>query len=104
MATEAVLVRRIMRELAARYPSAWQFKVVGNPYQMIGVPDILLCVSGRFVGLEVKNPWPGETPEAARARTTPVQRSQIAKIVAAGGTAAVVVSVEEALDAVAGAL
>lgn len=95
--SEAVLVGHIIEAVSKRYPSAWIFKVVGSPYQMTGVPDLLFCIEGRFIGTEVKNPRAGESREAALSRTTPTQRVQIRRINAAGGTAGTVVSVPEAL-------
>jgi hypothetical protein len=98
---ESILVGSIARAIHAHYPEAWIFKVAGGPYQVAGVPDLLVCVRGLMVGLEVKNPQPGETPEHARNRATPGQRIQIERINRAGGVADVVVSVAEALGVLA---
>jgi len=35
---------------------AWVFKVHGHLGQRAGVPDILACLNGRFIGIEVKAP------------------------------------------------
>lgn len=35
-------------------PNAWHFKHWAGPYSKVGVPDIIGCVNGRFVGIEVK--------------------------------------------------
>lgn len=32
----------------------WWFKVHGSNWQKPGIPDILMCCNGRFVGLEMK--------------------------------------------------
>lgn len=101
---EAGLVSAIMDAVKKRYGGAWVFKTVGNPYQMAGVPDLLLSVEGKAIGLEVKFQRPGESEEHARGRTTQQQMEQIRRINASGGYAATVISVEEALDAVAEAL
>lgn len=37
------------------------YKVHGNPYQIAGLPDLIYCISGRFVGIEVKLPGKGPT-------------------------------------------
>jgi hypothetical protein len=95
---ESILVGAIARAVHAHYPEAWIFKVAGGPYQVAGVPDLLVCIRGLMVGLEVKNQQPGETVEHARSRATPGQLVQIERITRAGGVAAVVVSVQEALD------
>lgn len=47
-------------------------------YAQAGVPDILACIQGRFVGIEVKKP--GETPK-------PIQMAFLKAIRAAGGIA-----------------
>ena len=31
------------------------FKVHGSSFMLPGIPDIIACVNGRFVGIEVKN-------------------------------------------------
>lgn len=67
---------------------------------MPGVPDLLMCVDGLFIGMEVKFPRPGESVEHARARATSQQRQQIRLINNAGGMAGVVTSVAEAVDLV----
>lgn len=36
--------------------SCWFVKFFANAYTKIGVPDILACVNGWFVGIEVKAP------------------------------------------------
>ncbi|MDL2207052.1 VRR-NUC domain-containing protein, partial [Eubacteriales bacterium OttesenSCG-928-N13] len=61
-------------------------------FQGAGLPDILAIapVSGRLVGIEVKRPKVG--------RLTELQKSQLARIEAAGGVAGVATSVEEALS------
>ena len=51
-----------------------------------GVPDVLACVRGRFVAVEVKGR--GDTLK-------PIQAAQIERIKAAGGRAFVVESVQE---------
>lgn len=32
----------------------WYFKVHGGAFQKTGVPDIIACVKGKFVAIEVK--------------------------------------------------
>jgi hypothetical protein len=95
---EAGLLQAVVRAVHKQHPTAWQFKVVGSPYQMAGVPDLLLCVDGLLVGLELKFQRPSESLDHALARTTPQQRVQIARINAAGGIAGTVTTVKDALD------
>jgi hypothetical protein len=97
MATEAGLVSRIVKAIKREYPLAWVFNVHGSPYQEGGIPDLLVCIDGYLLGLEVKHIKPGESREHALDRTTPLQRVKIARINAARGTADVVTSVEEAM-------
>lgn len=56
-----------------------------------GTADIIGCVGGRFVGIEVKQPGKDQTD---------VQRLWQAKVEAAGGLYAVVYSVREAVEVV----
>lgn len=35
-------------------PSTWFFKVWGGGFQQAGIPDIIACVNGYFVAIEVK--------------------------------------------------
>jgi hypothetical protein len=94
---EAGLVMDIVKAVKKQYPGTWVFKVVGSPYQMTGVPDLILCVDGLFVALEVKFIHAGESHDHAISRASPGQRRQISDINKAGGVAAVVTSVDEAL-------
>ena len=84
---ETLLVQRIIKAL--RHEGAFVLKVHGGPYQVAGVPDLLCCVRGRLIGLEVK---------VGSNNATPLQEKTMADIRAAGGIAAVVRSVEEALE------
>jgi hypothetical protein len=105
MATsEAGVVGAIWRAIVKEHPDVWMFKTVGNPYQMSGVPDLLVGVAGLLVGLEVKFQRPGESREHALSRATPIQVAQIKKMRAAGCVADVVLDADEALRLVAYAL
>ena len=97
---EKRLQAQIERALLARWPSSWVFHPVGGPFQMVGVPDLVMCVDGFFIALEIKHQKPGESELHARERTTLVQRNQIRKINAAGGVARTVISAEEAIAVV----
>lgn len=66
--------------------------------QMVGVPDLIFCIHGLFIGAEVKHQKPGESVAGARGRATAGQQVQIARINNAGGMSGVVISVEETLD------
>lgn len=65
----------------------WYIKVQGgsnNPSS--GVPDLLACVHGKFIGIEVKTP---------NGQTTKIQDYQIDQINKSGGIALVVTSLEQ---------
>ena len=55
-----------------------------------GTPDLLACVDGKFVALEVKRPSGGVV--------SPLQKHHIEKINGAGGVAGVVRSVKDVED------
>jgi hypothetical protein len=86
---ESRLSRRIMDELTKR--GAFCFKHHGSEFSTAGIPDIIVCVEGKFFGLETKMP-------DKRSNSSTVQKFVAEKIRRAGGTAQVVCSVNEALE------
>lgn len=104
MSSEAQLVDAVRRAIYARWPSALVLKIHGSPYQPAGIPDLLVCVEGRFVGIELKDQKPGETLGHAVGRTSRVQWAMIGKIMRAGGTAGVATDIETAVQIVNDAL
>jgi hypothetical protein len=84
---EAPITKKIQRKLKAM--GAFQYKTHGAADQRRGLPDIICCYQGYFVGLEVKRPG---------RRATPLQAFTLEQIRQAGGIAGVVHSVEEALE------
>lgn len=91
---ESKLSRLIMEEL--RLEGWFCFKVHGNEYTMSGLPDVMVCAEGFFLGLETKNPE-DRNKEDAHVRN---QKRVQAKIRAAGGQSTVVCSPEEAVQVV----
>ena len=87
--TERAIVDAILRDLKAR--GVWVTKTYGSQLRR-GLPDLICCVRGRFVGLEVKRP--GRT-------ATPLQEEELRRITSAGGTARVVFSVADVAEIVA---
>ena len=82
---EGRLVKRIQQMLARK--GAVGFKIHGGDnYQERGIPDILCCYCGKFVGIECKQP--GEPLSAA-------QKYQLHRIEEAGGIAIVAESLED---------
>ena len=89
---EASIVNAIQRFLKT-VPRCFTWKTHGGVYGTAGIPDIIACVDGRFFAFEVKT---------ASGKATQLQQATIRKILAAGGTALVVRSVDEVRDALRG--
>lgn len=66
---------------------SYYLKVHGSAFQPAGTPDILACINGRFVGIEVKKPKGGVVSE--------LQKFKIKQIQNAGGVAFVARSVKD---------
>lgn len=78
---------------ALRLEGWFCFKVHGSEHMMAGLPDIIVCAEGRFIGLETKMPL-------KRAETSSRQVFVHALISEAGGLATVVCSPGEAVEVV----
>ena len=85
---ETALVRKIIKALRER--GVYAVKVHQGGYGMVGVPDVLACVSGTFVALEVK---------VGSRQATQAQSWHIDAVRSSNGVAAVVRSEDEALAA-----
>lgn len=83
---ERDLIAGIRRYLSSLGSDAFYFKEHGGAYGSSGVPDIVCCYQGRFLGLEAKLPG---------GRLTELQKRAIDKINRAGGIARRVESVED---------
>ncbi len=81
---ETRLTDRLKKRLRER--GAWFEKQHGSSYSTAGVPDLLVCYRGIFVGVEVK--MPGK-------KATTLQLYQGKKIEEAGGIFGVVHDVDE---------
>ena len=92
--SEANLVRRIIKALKEKYPEDVWWKIHTGLYQERGIPDIIGCHRGRFIGMEVK------LPENKKGLTK-YQERQLHLIHKAGGYATSVTSVKEALQKIA---
>lgn len=88
---EAKLSRKIMD--AIRLEGYFCFKVHGSEFMMAGLPDIIVCAEGQFIGLETKMPQ-------SRGNVSPRQSLVHSQIEHAGGTAKVVCSPQEALNVI----
>ena len=82
---ETDIVKAILRYLKT-VDQCFCWKEHGGMYGTAGIPDIICCYQGRFYGFEVKT---------EKGRPTELQKAMIRKINRAGGTAAVVRSVDD---------
>ena len=89
---EKDIVAAIRRYLATLGEDVFFWKEHGGAYGTSGVPDIICCYRGRFLGLEAKLPG---------GRLTPLQRRALEKINRAGGIARRVESVDDVRDVIA---
>ena len=83
---ERDIVTAIRKYLASLGSDVFFWKEHGSVYGTNGVPDIICCYKGRFLGLECKLPG---------GRLTKLQKRTIEKINRAGGIACQVESVED---------
>ena len=83
---ERDIVTAIRKYLASLGSDVFFWKEHGSVYGTNGVPDIICCYKGRFLGLECKLPG---------GRLTKLQKRTIEKINRAGGVACRVESVED---------
>lgn len=83
---ERDVVAAIKKYLSSLGGDVFFWKEHGGPYGTSGVPDIICCYRGRFLGLEVKLP---------SGKLTELQKRAIEKINRAGGIACRVESVED---------
>lgn len=90
---ESAITAEIQKYLK-KLPDWWGFKVQGGGAQLKGVPDIIGCYRGFFVGFEVKRPVVGQVSE--------IQKHRIEQIRAAGGHAFVVYGLDDVKKALEG--
>lgn len=80
---ESALTAKMARRMRDR--GAWARKIAGGPTQS-GLPDVLACYRGHFIGLEVKMP-------GKENRVTVLQQETLESMRASGGVTAVVTTV-----------
>ena len=87
--SEAALRLAIVKEITRRYPLAWVY----HPSDRFrtAIPDLLICLNGKFLAIEVKLPWTFPTK---------LQDIVLQNIRHAGGRAWVIRRMEELRDAV----
>lgn len=87
-------VDEYLQGLAKRRAPVWFFKVAGGPFQKVGIPDFIGCVSGMFVAIELKH------PTDQNSKPSRIQRYVAGLIIRAGGQFFVCRSVESVKDAI----
>jgi hypothetical protein len=88
---ETRIVKKIMIAVREKYPHGYLRKIHGNAFQHAGIPDIVGCIQGHFVGLEVKT---------TSGRVSKIQELEGLEIVEAKGIYGVVTDAEEALQTI----
>ena len=83
---ERDIVAGIRKYLHSLGEDVFFWKEHGGPYGTNGVPDIICCYKGRFLGLEVKRPG---------GKLTELQKRTLDRINTAGGIARRVDSVDD---------
>lgn len=87
---ESDLIRKISEYLKT-VPNLFFWKEHGGMYGTAGIPDLIVCYKGRFIGLECK---------VGKNKPTVLQAVTVKQIINAGGCAAVVRTVEEVREIV----
>ena len=86
MTPEAKIKKQIKSYLIKTYPDSIFFFPASNRYSQIGVSDLIGCIDGKFIAIEVKTNV---------GRVTEMQRRFIDSVLKAGGVAGVCRSVED---------
>lgn len=87
--SESALVAKIKTYLKSK--GAYVEKIWGGGFQSAGIPDLIACYKGRFLGIEVKVGSNGPSE---------IQLAKIALIKKAGGIGIVVWSLQEVIDVI----
>jgi hypothetical protein len=88
---EATLSRKIRLALQKEFPGSYWAKIAGGPHQRKGLPDIVGCVHGQFIGIEVKLP----SRRHEKGAVTEIQQDTLNMIYNAGGCSFVAYDVQE---------
>ena len=83
---ETKLSTQVLSRLRAE--GGWWVKIHGGPFQAAGIPDIIGCWQGRFIGIELK--IPGEKP-------TGLQEKVLNALYSSGARVGIAYTVKEAL-------
>ncbi len=83
---ESTIVARIMKAIRQRYPTAYVRKISDRFTR--GIPDIVACVRGHAIFIEVKKPG---------GKLSAIQRKELREIDKAAGHACVAASVDDVM-------
>lgn len=86
---EKALENKIKKHLESK--GYWFIKVHGSSIGKSGIPDIIACIEGVFVALEIKNP-------NGKGKISELQKYNISKINDSGGEAFIIDSFEDYLE------
>jgi Holliday junction resolvase len=78
MKPEARIKRALRDMLKSEFPQVWTYWPVSNGMGVHGIPDLIMCAGGKFIGVEVK---------AEGKKVTLLQAHQLNAIEQAAGTA-----------------
>lgn len=92
-APESKLQEKIRKALKEEFPTSFFYKTHGGPMQKRGIPDIMGCIDGKFVAIEVKVPGKENT-------LSELQKEALEQISNAGGLAFMSTSVEDTISTV----
>jgi len=84
---EGVLQKNILRWCKS-HRDIWIVNIVGSACQETGIPDLIVCKSGKFIGVELKRP-------DKKGKTSVAQQVQLSRIREAGGVGMVIDSFDE---------
>lgn len=87
--SEGRLVERIKQYLKEK--GAYVEKIWGGGFQSAGIPDLIACYNGRFLGIEVK---------VGKNKPSDLQKAKLSLINKAGGTGICVWSLDEVKKAI----
>jgi hypothetical protein len=88
MATPEGRVKALIKAFLKTLPDCWFYMPVQNGMGTVGIPDIIACIKGVFVAIEVKAP-------GKLANVTPNQVNVLNSIKAVGGVAMVVDNLDD---------
>lgn len=91
MKPETALRNKIKTALKKAFPKSKWVTMVASPWSEAGISDLVGCVEGLFIALEVKQ-------STGSYKATPNQLRFIMEIKHAGGEATVIKSTEEAVE------